>query len=69
MFRHWFLDHPNFIGETYGEYQRALAYSASLFMASVACFIHALVPCFSSAPQLASRVAVEAANFGLVGSR
>lgn len=44
--RHWFLDHPDSIGESYASHQRiALAYGASLFVASLACFIHALVPC------------------------
>jgi hypothetical protein len=46
MFRRWFLDHPQSLGESYGEHQRAaLAYSVSLALAAIACFIHAIVPC------------------------
>ena len=46
MFRRWFLDHPQSLGETYGGHQRAaLAYSASLALAAMACFVHALIPC------------------------
>ena len=46
MFRRWFLDHPHSLGESYGEHQKAaLAYAASLAVAAMACFVHALIPC------------------------
>lgn len=45
MFRRWFLDHPQSLGETYGEHRKAaLAYSTSLALAAMACFVHALIP-------------------------
>lgn len=45
MVERWILAHPKAVGETYFEHQRmALSFSASLFKAAAACFIHALVP-------------------------
>jgi hypothetical protein len=45
MFQRWFLDHPRSVGESYFEHQRvAFGFSAALFMAAIACFIHGLVP-------------------------
>ena len=45
MFHRWFRAHPQSVGETYLEHQHvALGFSAALLKASVACFIHALVP-------------------------
>lgn len=40
-----FFRHPRSIGETYGEhFAKAIEFSAHLFTAAVACFIHALLP-------------------------
>ena len=45
MLSRWFTEHPRAIGESYAEHQRhALRFSGELLRASVACFIHALVP-------------------------
>lgn len=45
MLDHLFLDHPRSVNESYLEHQaHALKFSGSLFLAAVACFIHALVP-------------------------
>ena len=45
MFTRLFLQHPQSIGESYLEHQRhALGFGCSLFLASLACFVHALVP-------------------------
>lgn len=45
MLSRWFTDHPRAIGESYAEHQRhALRYSGELLRASLACFIHALIP-------------------------
>jgi hypothetical protein len=40
-----FLEHPRSVGESYLEHQRhALGFAFSLFLAALACFVHALVP-------------------------
>jgi hypothetical protein len=40
-----FLRHPRSIGETYGEHFRAAsAFGAALFVAAVACSVHAVLP-------------------------
>ncbi|HEX4268231.1 MAG TPA: DUF6356 family protein [Steroidobacteraceae bacterium] len=45
MFTRLFLQHPQSIGESYLEHQRhALGFGFSLLFASLACFIHAMVP-------------------------
>ena len=45
MLDRWFLAHPRSINESYLEHQAcALKFSASLFAAAGACFLHALVP-------------------------
>lgn len=45
MFTRLFLQHPRSIGESYLEHQRhALGFGFSLLLASLACFIHAMVP-------------------------
>ena len=45
VFTRLFLQHPRSIGETYLEHQRhALGFGFSLLLASLACFIHAMVP-------------------------
>jgi hypothetical protein len=45
MFDRLFLDHPRSMGEGYFEHQRvALAFSGQLFLAALACAVHALVP-------------------------
>ena len=50
----WFTEHPRAIGESYSEHQRhALQFSGLLFRASLACFVHALVP--AAFEQTASR--------------
>jgi len=44
-FQHWFLAHPAAVGQTYGAHLRAaLAISARLLMAGVACAVHAVIP-------------------------
>jgi hypothetical protein len=46
MLRHWFLDHPRSVGETYFEHQQmAFGFSVRLFVASCACLVHGLIPC------------------------
>lgn len=46
MLDKFFTDHPASIGETYGEhFRQALSFSATLFAASLACLIHAILPC------------------------
>ena len=45
VFSRLFLQHPRSIGESYLEHQRhALGFGFSLLFASLACFVHALVP-------------------------
>ena len=45
MFTRLFLQHPRSIGESYLEHQRhALGFGFSLLLASLACFVHAIVP-------------------------
>ena len=45
MFRRVFTDHPNSVGETYGQhFLQALGFSAKLTLGGVACFVHALIP-------------------------
>ncbi len=45
VFSRLFLQHPRSIGESYLEHQRhALGFGFSLLLASLACFVHALVP-------------------------
>jgi hypothetical protein len=45
VFTRLFLEHPRSVGESYLEHQRhALGFGFSLFFASLACFIHAIVP-------------------------
>jgi hypothetical protein len=45
VFTRLFLEHPRSVGESYLEHQRhALGFGCSLFLASLACFIHAIVP-------------------------
>ena len=41
-----FNEHPATVGETYGEhFVQAMSFSGKMFRASIACFIHGLVPC------------------------
>ena len=45
MFNRWFTDHPASVGETYLQHLRAaFGFAGSLFLASVACAVHALAP-------------------------
>lgn len=45
MFRKMFLDHPRSIGESYAEHAGvALSFAGVLVTASVACFVHAVIP-------------------------
>ena len=45
MFRKLFLDHPASVGETYGEHAAfATSVGWTMFVGSLACFVHALVP-------------------------
>ena len=45
MLRRLFLDHPEAMGESYMEHQAvALSFAWPLFLASLACAVHALVP-------------------------
>ncbi|MBP6013737.1 MAG: hypothetical protein KBA31_16035 [Alphaproteobacteria bacterium] len=45
MFDRLFLQHPRSVGETYFEHAAmALGFAARLFLAGLACMIHALVP-------------------------
>ena len=45
MFRKLFLDHPASVGETYGEHAVfAASVGWTMFLGSIACFVHALVP-------------------------
>lgn len=45
MFKQLFTDHPATVGETYLQHMKASAsFGAAMFIGSVACFLHALVP-------------------------
>jgi Family of unknown function (DUF6356) len=45
VFTRLFLEHPRSIGESYLEHQRrALGFGFSLFLAALACLVHAVVP-------------------------
>ena len=45
MFTRLFVEHPRSVGESYLEHQRhALGFGFSLLLASLACFVHAIVP-------------------------
>lgn len=45
MLRKIFLDHPASVGETYGEHAVfATSVGWTMFVGSLACFVHALVP-------------------------
>lgn len=45
MFDRLFLQHPRSVGETYFKHATvALGFAARLFVAAVACLVHALVP-------------------------
>jgi hypothetical protein len=45
MFNRLFLDHPRSVGESYFGHQRqAMAFGAQMFLGSIACFLHAIVP-------------------------
>ena len=50
MIKWLFVEHPRSVGETYLEHQRrALSFAGPMFLGSVACFVHSLVPgAFSS---------------------
>jgi len=41
-----FKDHPASVGESYGEhFGVAMSFSLSLLLASMACLVHAIIPC------------------------
>ena len=45
VFTRLFLEHPRSVGESYLEHQRrAFGFGCSLFLAALACFVHAIVP-------------------------
>jgi hypothetical protein len=45
MLRRLFLDHPRSLGQSYFEHQRnALTFASWMLLASIACFIHSVVP-------------------------
>jgi hypothetical protein len=45
VFTRLFVEHPRSVGESYLEHQRhALGFGFSLLLASLACFVHAIVP-------------------------
>ncbi|WP_221240356.1 DUF6356 family protein [Sphingobium boeckii] len=45
MIKRWFLSHPLAVGETYLAHQRtALTFAGQLFVAAMACAIHAIFP-------------------------
>ena len=46
MLRRAFLDHPQAVGESYGEhFAVASGFAGELMMAALACAVHAVVPC------------------------
>ena len=46
MIRRMFTEHPETVGETYGEhFFQANRFAFRMFTASIACFIHGLIPC------------------------
>ena len=50
-----FLRHPRSVGESYGEhFVMATEFAAALFVAAVACLVHAVVPALF--PSTASRI-------------
>ena len=45
MFKRLFIDHPEKLGESYGEhFGHAASFGAAMLVGSLACFLHALVP-------------------------
>ena len=45
MLQPWFFDHPQSVGETYGDHQRvAWRFALRLIGAGLACAVHGLVP-------------------------
>lgn len=45
MLTRLFLEHPRSVGETYlGHQRRALGFGLELFLAALACTVHAIVP-------------------------
>lgn len=45
MFKRLFAAHPASVGETYGEhFVHALGFAGAMFLAAIACFVHALLP-------------------------
>lgn len=45
MLRKAFLDHPETVGETYGEHLvQAWSFAGAMFVGSLACLVHGLVP-------------------------
>ncbi|HYM17719.1 MAG TPA: DUF6356 family protein [Micropepsaceae bacterium] len=45
MVERWFLAHPHSVGESYFAHLRAAAgFSGLLFLAAIACLVHALMP-------------------------
>lgn len=45
MLRALFVDHPESVGESYGEhFMVALGFGATMVVAGLACIVHALVP-------------------------
>ena len=45
MIERFFTGHPRSVGETYGEHlQAAAGFGATMIIAGLACFVHALVP-------------------------
>jgi len=45
MLKRLFLEHPRKMGQSYFQHQRnAFGYGASMFAATIACFVHGLVP-------------------------
>lgn len=47
MFRRLFLDHPDEVGESYGEHARVAGrFGAEMIAGGCACLVHAAVPAF-----------------------
>lgn len=46
MFNKLFTDHPKSVGESYFEHMKvAGSFGSAMFMGSLACFVHAVIPC------------------------
>jgi hypothetical protein len=71
MFYTLFTDHPATLGESYFRHQRAaFSYAATLLAASLAAFVHGLIPCLfeTTASRTVARLQASMAARARLGS-